>query len=101
MQAIDTFKSAGKTLVNKGYTEIFGTKTEDVELPVKKIGDSVTVKNYDIPDKTSTKPKHFDSSTLIQACENPSKYLNDPTLASKKLTIGTPATRAPIIDNLI
>lgn len=96
-----TFKSAGKTLVSKGYAEIFGTKTEDVELPVKKIGDSVTAKNYDIPDKTSTKPKHFDSATLIQACENPSKYLNDPTLASKKLTIGTPATRAPIIDNLI
>lgn len=54
-----------------------------------------------MPDKTSTKPKHFDSATLIQACENPSKYLNDPSLASKKLTIGTSATRAPIIDNLI
>ena len=46
-------------------------------------------------------PKRFSTAKLIEACENPNKFLNDKTLRDKDLTIGTPATRAPIIEELI
>ena len=98
-----TFKSNGKTLVDPGYTKIFGTKFTDMQIPAKKKGDILDVKQFQPTEKTSTCPKRYTSADLIAACENPLKYLQDEQLKKlgKNLKIGTPATRAGIIRKLI
>ena len=98
-----TFKSTGKTLVDPGYSVIFGTKFTDMVIPEKKAGDIIDVKNYTITEKTTTCPKRYTSPGLIEVCENPAKFLDDPSLKAlgKRLKIGTPATRSSIIRQLI
>lgn len=97
------FKSTGKTVVDKGYTVILGTKTDDVELPEYKVGDKLDVDRFSIAEKTSVCPKPYTDATLIAMCEAPHKYLEDKSLKAlgKDLKIGTPATRASIIEELI
>lgn len=97
------FKSSGKTLVDEGYAKIFGTKFTDVEIPEYKKGDLIEDGDFSIAEKTSTCPKRFTDATLVQMCENPAKFLDDKSLKSlgKNLQIGTPATRASIIEELI
>ena len=98
------FKSTGKTLIDAGYTEIFGTKFTDNEIPAFSVGDSVSVDEFEVTSKTSTCPKRFTDADLIAVCEAPGKFLDDKSLKDelgKKLKIGTPATRANIIEELI
>lgn len=97
------FKSTGTTLVDRGYTEVFGTKTSDTNIPEHKKGDSLGVRNFENAEKTSRCPKRFKDPDLIAACENPKDWLNDESLKKlgKALSIGTPATRAGIITQLI
>lgn len=99
----NTFKSTGKTLVNPGYTEIFGTKFADMEIPVHKDGDLIDVDNFELVSKTTTCPKRFTDADLIAVCETPHKFLEDMKYKAlgKNLTIGTPATRSSIIEELI
>ncbi|MGN0240065.1 MAG: DNA topoisomerase, partial [Candidatus Weimeria sp.] len=97
------FKSSGKTLVDKGYTELFGTKFSDNVIPEHKEGDVLDVSGFSIAEKTSQCPKRFSDADLISVCEAPAKFLDDKSLKSlgKDLKIGTPATRAGIIEQLI
>ena len=98
-----TFKSNGKTLIDPGYTTLLKTKITDVEIPKHASGDRLSVDSFDVSTKTTTCPKRFTDADLIAACETPHKYLNDPRLKAlgKRLSIGTPATRASIIKELI
>lgn len=97
------FKSTGKTLIDAGYTTIFGTKFSDVEIPKHESGDILKVDSAEISTKTSTCPKRFTDADLIAVCEAPHKFLNDKSLKAmgNRLKIGTPATRAGIIQELI
>lgn len=98
------FKSTGKTLVSKGYTELTGSNFTDMEIPKHVNGDSLDIDKFDIAEKTSRCPKRFKDADLIAVCENPAKYLEDESLnklGKKKLSIGTPATRSGIIQTLI
>ena len=98
-----TFKSTGKTVLDEGYTRIFGTKFTDAVIPKHKKGDEIGVDSFELAEKTSTCPKRFTDSDLIAVCEAPHKFLNDQRLKSlgRSLRIGTPATRASIIEELI
>lgn len=97
------FKSKGKRTLTKGYTEILGIKTNDVELPECATGDELEVDNFEVAKKTTKCPSYFTQADLIALCENPIRYLDDPKLKElgKKLTVGTEATRAGIISQLI
>lgn len=99
-----TFISTGKRLVDPGYTTIFGTKFTDKEIPAHAIGDVLAVEQFVVSEKKTQCPKRYTSPDLIAVCENPAKYLEDPALRTalgKKLKLGTPATRSPIIEQLI
>ncbi len=98
-----TFKSVGKTLVDAGYSVIFDTKFKEMVVPDHSVGDILSVDNFDKVTKTTTCPKRYTDASLTAACENPVKYTEDETLKGimKKLKIGTPATRASIIQELI
>lgn len=98
-----TFKSNGKTLIDAGYTKLFGTKFTDAVIPLHTNGDVIDVSDFELSTKTTTCPKHFTDADLIAACEAPHRYLEDERLKAlgKRLSIGTPATRASIIKELI
>ena len=97
------FISKGKTLVDRGYTEIFETAVSEKSLPPVVLDEKLDVAEYEVTKKTSKCPSRFTSATLVAACENPQKYIIDKRLKgiTKKLRIGTPATRAGIINNLL
>lgn len=98
-----TFKSNGKSLVSAGYTKIFGTKFTDNIIPDYADGDVIEVNDFELVEKTTTCPKRFTDADLIAVCEAPHKYLDDARLKAlgKNLKIGTPATRAAILEGLI
>lgn len=98
-----TFKSTGKTLVDAGYTTIFGTKFTDTVIPDHIPGDPIDVSEFDTVENTSKCPKRFTDADLIAVCEAPHKFLVDKSLKALggRLKIGTPATRSNIIKELI
>lgn len=99
-----TFKTTGKELISKGYTEIYGTNIIDNLLPNLKKGDIVNVDKFEMKDKTTTASPRYTQGTLIAAMENPAKFLEDDNLKEiikEKQGIGTQATRSTIIKNLL
>ncbi len=76
---------------------------EDVALPPLNVGDVRTVKSAEVKeDKTKPPPQHNDAS-LLSAMEHAGRDLDDEELARqmKGSGIGTPATRANIIERLM
>lgn len=98
-----TFRSNGKTIISKGYTEILEISSKDSLLPELHKGDPVVVSNFDIPTQTSVCPKRYTDGELVGACEHPMKFVSDSSLKAlgKDLSIGRPSTRGAIIDQLI
>lgn len=97
----NSFKSNGKTMISPGYTTIYNTTFTDNEIPECEVGDYIEVNSFEIVEKTTTCPKHLKETDIVAICENPGKYLEDEALKGIKITIGTPATRADIIEELI
>ena len=98
-----SFKSTGKTIVSEGYTTIFGKNSVDTVIPEYTEGEEIGVENFEVSEKTTVCPKRYTDGELINVCENPLKLLDDKSLRSlgKELKIGTPATRASIIEELV
>ena len=78
-------------------------ETENI-LPQMKIGDNVTYKKGQLKKGVTKPPVRFTSSSLVQGMKDIHKYVKNPD-AKKQLKdvygIGTEATRAAIIDDLI
>ena len=72
---------------------------EPKELPVLKRGDVLDVRKSEIKEGKSTAPRHFTEDTLLQAMETASAD-EFPEEVERK-GIGTPATRAGIIEKLV
>ena len=97
------FRSTGKTLVDEGYARIFGTKITDAMIPQHKAGDVIETDEFELSEKTSSCPRRFTDADLIAVCEAPHRFLTDMSHKSlgRALKIGTSATRASIIEELI
>ena len=99
-----TFKSNGKILLEKGWTRIYKTSSADTLLPAMKKGNIVHVKDFQTAEKVSTPPSRYTEGTLIAVMENPAKFLQNDSLKAiikEREGIGTPATRAGIVAQLI
>ncbi len=98
------FRSSGKSVVQKGWRDIYPGDITDTMIPAYQEGDTIQLIDSDVKTKTSTKPKRYTSAELIQVLNHPVKFLLDEsyrTVAGKKLKIGTAATQTDIIRVLV
>jgi DNA topoisomerase-3 len=99
----DRFKSSGKVVISLGWKEIYGSKEKDQILPEMKENDLVKTLKTDIEKKQTTPPPRFTDASILEAMSKAAKYVTDTQL--KKILketagIGTPATRAAILETL-
>lgn len=99
------FTSSGKIIVDEGFTkylkEYKSKKNEDTLLPDVNVGDVLEVKDKEIKEKYTKPPKHFTEDTLLKAMEIAGNDSLDKNVEVERKGLGTPATRAGIIENLI
>lgn len=99
------FKTEGKVLVEAGWRKIYGagSNSEPDSLPPLKQGEAVFTQNVEILDLKTKAPPRFTEATLLSAMEGAGKMVDDEELkaAMAERGLGTPATRAQIIENLI
>lgn len=99
------FAVKGTVIKSAGWRAVFNTQEEGEEntvLPALKEGENLSLSDIELLEKqTKPKPLHTESS-LLSAMENAGKELEDTELKAsmKDSGIGTPATRAAIIETL-
>lgn len=101
----EKFFASGRTVTNEGWKKVYHMKeeeeTEEQTLPAFHKGDSFECKNTQLKAQKTTPPARYTEATLLSAMENPSKFIED-----KRFQefigggLGTPATRADIIEKL-
>jgi DNA topoisomerase III len=102
----ETFLTEGKILVEPGWKAIYGASSEedgDKELQALPPGTPIRCGEID-KQAHQTKPQpRFNEATLLSAMEHSGKLVEDEELAEamKERGLGTPATRAAIIEKLI
>ncbi|HGD2340338.1 TPA: DNA topoisomerase 3 [Streptococcus pyogenes] len=99
------FTSSGKVIKDEGFTkylkEYKSKKNEDMELTDVSIGDVLSIENKEIKEKYTQAPKHFTENTLLKAMEIAGNDALGKGVEVERKGLGTPATRAGIIENLI
>lgn len=100
------FQAKGTRIVTPGWTVLYPKKSDEQqetqELPLFVQGETGPHEPYVIEGKTKP-PAHFNENALLGAMETAGKLVEDEALkeALKEKGIGTPATRASIIETLI
>ncbi len=97
------FTVKGSVIRQAGWRSVYGEEDkEETSIPGWREGDTLTLKGCSITEgKTKPKPLHTEA-TLLSAMETAGKDIEDDALrqALKGCGIGTPATRAAIIETL-
>lgn len=103
----ERFSASGREIVDLGWKKVAKGIEEDEEeaaeqvLPSLNQGESLICKNIQLKAQKTSPPARYTEATLLSAMENPSKFIED-----KKMKeyigggLGTPATRADIIEKL-
>jgi DNA topoisomerase-3 len=125
----DKFVTKGKIEIDPGWTELYAklnaklhannaadnkdvdnkdvdnkdVANKDESVPNVARGDIVTVKSADVLSKKTQPPKPFNEATLLSAMENAGRFVDNEELQEqlKESGLGTPATRAAIIERLL
>ena len=98
------FKTAGRHVRVNGWKDVYPSdKEEDEALPALKTGDGRRVEKAAVKKETTKPPAPHTDASLLYAMENAGKELDDEKLREqmKGSGLGTPATRAAIIERLI
>lgn len=99
------FTSSGKVIKDEGFSkylkEYKSKKSEDAVLPDVSIGDVLSIENKEIKEKFTQPPKHFTEDTLLKSMEIAGNEALEKGVEVERKGLGTPATRAGIIENLI
>jgi len=108
------FKTEGKVLVKPGWMAVYGKEAaEDVEgakegdkgqnlVPVRE-GETVRTETVEAKGLKTKPPARYSEATLLGAMEGAGKLIDDDELreAMQEKGLGTPATRAAIIEGLL
>ncbi|MGZ4983555.1 MAG: DNA topoisomerase III [Chthoniobacterales bacterium] len=101
------FKTEGKVLTSAGWLEVYGRGNVDDEkaLPALQPGDGKQARTLEatLLAEATKPPPRYTEATLLSAMETAGKLVEDEDAADamKERGLGTPATRADIIDGLI
>ena len=99
------FTSTGKVIKDEGFRkylkEYKSKKSEDAVLPDVSVGDVLSIENKEIKEKFTQPPKHFTEDTLLKSMEIAGNDVLEKGVEVERKGLGTPATRAGIIENLI
>ncbi|MFM7232643.1 MAG: DNA topoisomerase 3 [bacterium] len=108
----DAFRSNGKILKEAGWLAVYGKaaaaeeasdEDDDKLLAAAADGDSAETVLTEVHELITKPPARYTEATLLSAMENAGKLVDDEALAEamKERGLGTPATRAAIIEGLI
>ncbi|MBN2505462.1 MAG: DNA topoisomerase III [Verrucomicrobia bacterium] len=102
----EPFKTEGKVMVNAGWLAVYGRAAEASDaaslVPITR-GETVQTTRIDVHPCQTKPPARFTEATLLTAMETAGKLVEDDDLreAMAAKGLGTPATRAAIIEGLI
>jgi DNA topoisomerase-3 len=113
--ASHVFRTRGRVLVVPGWRGVYGETTAaeradadddegaDQTLPKLERGEAVDTRTVESAEKETKPPRRYSDASLLAAMETAGKLVDDEELreAMKDSGIGTPATRAAIIERLI
>jgi DNA topoisomerase-3 len=103
----EPFKSEGKVMVNAGWLAVYGKEAAESDdtpslVPVKP-NETVKTGKIEVEANVTKPPARYSEATLLGAMEGAGKLIDDEELreAMSDKGLGTPATRATIIEGLI
>ena len=101
----ERFTAAGRTELHAGWKRVEQLRDEEEQeeqsLPPVEKGQSFPLRNFQLKALKTQPPARYTEATLLSAMENPSAYITDKRM--KEYIgggLGTPATRADIIEKL-
>lgn len=99
------FQTNGKVMVKPGWLAVYGREIEEADanlVPVKP-GELVRTESVDVNALKTKPPARYTEATLLSAMEGAGKLIDDDELreAMQEKGLGTPATRAAIIEGLL
>jgi DNA topoisomerase-3 len=99
------FQTNGKVLVNPGWLAVYGKEAQDEDANLVAVLPNETVKNdkLDVVALKTRPPARYTEATLLSAMEGAGKLIDDEEFkaAMQEKGLGTPATRATVIEGLI
>jgi DNA topoisomerase-3 len=107
------FRTRGRVLLEAGWRGVYGEIEDrqadedddgaDQQLPKLRRGEDVATREVAAEEKVTKPPRRYSDASLLGAMETAGKLVEDDELreAMKDSGIGTPATRAAIIERLI
>ena len=100
-----SFQTNGKVLVKPGWLAVYGreAREDDANLVAVAQGEAVTTESVAVHPLRTKPPARYTEATLLSAMEGAGKLIDDDELreAMAEKGLGTPATRAQIIEGLI
>jgi len=105
----EPFRTEGKVMVNPGWQAVYGKSAklddqeDDTTLVAITPGESVITEEINVIANQTRPPARFNEATLLSAMEGAGKLVEDEELraAMSAKGLGTPATRAAIIEGLV
>ncbi|WP_374661735.1 DNA topoisomerase III [Inhella sp.] len=99
------FQTNGKVLVNPGWQAVYGKEAQDEDALLTPVaaGEVVRTESVDVKGLQTKPPARYTEATLLGAMEGAGKLVDDDELreAMNERGLGTPATRASIIEGLL
>src|SRR5439155_10177827 len=102
------FKTEGKIVKDPGWLAVYGREAATDENGEKSLvpilpNESAKVLEVEVAQNETKPPARFNEATLLSAMEGAGKLIEDEELreAMREKGLGTPATRAAIIERLI
>jgi DNA topoisomerase-3 len=101
----EKFRTDGRVMVSPGWLSVYGKSLQDetVTLPAIEQGEKVKTLEVKAEANQTRPPARFSEATLLSAMEGAGKLVEDDELreAMGAKGLGTPATRAAVIEGLI
>ena len=99
------FQTNGKVMVKPGWLAVYGREAQedDANLVAVAAGELARTESIDVKALKTKPPARYTEATLLSAMEGAGKLIDDDELreAMQEKGLGTPATRAAIIEGLI